>query len=38
MKRRSRGVGGGTVQDVCDVNEETAKNFIKICLCPAEGI
>jgi hypothetical protein len=38
MKGRGRGKVGGTIKNVCDVNEETTKNFIKVCLCPAEGI
>lgn len=38
MKGRGHGVVGGTVQNMCDVTEETAQNFIKVWLCAAEGI
>jgi len=37
-ERKGLGVFEDIVQNVCDVNEETTKNFIKVCLCPAEGI
>jgi len=37
-ERRGCGVVGCNIQNVSDVNEKTIKNFVKVCLCPAEGI